>query len=105
MVGEALDIYLQASELIGFRPDLAYNTALCFYHLKEYAQALPRLGEVIENGIRDHPELQVGVGVEGLKSIGNSQTLHKTFLVEAFNLKAAIEFHCGNCNRFGLTFR
>jgi tetratricopeptide repeat protein 30 len=31
-----------------------------------------------------------------VKSVGNSQLLHETYLIEAFNLKAAIEYHLKN---------
>lgn len=49
-------------------------------------------------GIREHPELSVGLTTEGIevRSVGNTITLHETALVEAFNLKAAIEFNNGN---------
>lgn len=48
----------------------------------------------IKKGIREHPELSVGSATEGLqtKSVGNTQKLQDSFLIEAFNLKAAIEF-------------
>jgi tetratricopeptide repeat protein 30 len=32
-----------------------------------------------------------------VRSVGNSLTLHETALVEAFNLKAAIEYQLKNC--------
>ena len=35
-------------------------------------------------------------GIE-VRSVGNSQVLHETYLVEAFNLKAAIEYRLKNC--------
>lgn len=49
-------------------------------------------------GIRDHPELSVGMTTEGIevRSVGNTITLHETALVEAFNLKAAIEYQNKN---------
>jgi hypothetical protein len=38
------------------------------------------------------------MGTEGvdIRSVGNSQALHESFLIEAFNLKAAIEFTLKN---------
>ena len=47
---------------------------------------------------REHPELSVGMQTEGIdvRSVGNSGTLHETALVEAFNLKAAIEYQLKN---------
>lgn len=68
--------------------------------LKNYVSALKEIAEIIERGIRDHPELSVGMATEGVevRSVGNSQLLHQTLLVEAFNLKAAIEYNLRNCN-------
>ena len=43
-------------------------------------------------------ELSVGMTTEGIdvRSVGNTLTLHETALVEAFNLKAAIEYQLKN---------
>lgn len=73
--------------------------ALCYYRLKEYGPALKHVADIIEHGIRDHPELSVGMQTEGLevRSVGNTLTLHETALTEAFNLKAAIEYQLKNC--------
>jgi len=35
-------------------------------------------------------------GIE-MRSVGNTLTLHETALIEAFNLRAAIEYHLKNC--------
>lgn len=35
-------------------------------------------------------------GIE-VRSVGNTHTLHESALVEAFNLKAAIEYQLKNC--------
>ena len=35
-----------------------------------------------------------------VRSVGNSMTLHETALVEAFNLKAAMEYQLKNCEYF-----
>ena len=44
-------------------------------------------------------ELGVGMTTEGIdvRSVGNTLTLHETALIEAFNLKAAIEYQLKNC--------
>ncbi len=49
-------------------------------------------------GVREHPELGVGSNAEGIevKSVGNTQALKETALIEAFNLKAAIEYSIKN---------
>ena len=43
-------------------------------------------------------ELSVGSNADGIEvcSVGNSQTLKETALIEAFNLKAAIEYALEN---------
>lgn len=54
--------------------DTCYCLALCHYKLKQYAASLKYTSEVIERGIRDHPELSVGMQTEGvdIRSVGNS---------------------------------
>ena len=91
---EALAKYTSAQQLVGYDAHLSYNIALCHYRLKDFAQALKNIADIIERGIRDHPELSVGMQTEGIevRSVGNTLTLHKTALIEAFNLKAAIEY-------------
>ncbi|CAH0550390.1 unnamed protein product [Brassicogethes aeneus] len=82
----------------GFKPYLAYNIALCYYRMKDYGPALKHCADIIEKGIRDHPELSIGMQTEGIevRSVGNTLTLHETSLTEAFNLKAAIEYQLKN---------
>nr|BAB70953.1 unnamed protein product [Homo sapiens] len=77
---------------------LLYNLALAYYSSRQYASALKHIAEIIERGIRQHPELGVGMTTEGIdvRSVGNTLVLHQTALVEAFNLKAAIEYQLRN---------
>ncbi|KAM5280530.1 intraflagellar transport protein 70B-like [Ctenodactylus gundi] len=86
---------LQAS---GYQPDISYNLALAYYSNRHYALALKHIADIIERGIRQHPELGVGMTTEGIdvRSVGNTLVLHQTALVEAFNLKAAIEYQLKN---------
>lgn len=70
------------------QPDLAYNKALCFYHMRQYAEgesfliihsthkymwkrccnkllnlwwaAMKILSDIIEHGVQEYPELSVG---------------------------------------------
>ncbi|XP_039631100.1 tetratricopeptide repeat protein 30A isoform X1 [Polypterus senegalus] len=95
---EACKKFIGAIQVIGYQPDLAYNIALCYYSMKQYAPSLKYIADIIEHGIREHPELSVGMTTEGIdvRSVGNTQVLHETALIEAFNLKAAIEFHLKN---------
>ncbi|KAI9005879.1 hypothetical protein BC832DRAFT_455049 [Gaertneriomyces semiglobifer] len=90
--------YQEALKILGYRAELSYNVALCHYLLKQYVPALKYIADIIERGIKEHPELGVGMATEGMevRSVGNSQVLHETYLVEAFNLKAAIEYQLKN---------
>ncbi|XP_068434301.1 intraflagellar transport protein 70A isoform X2 [Clinocottus analis] len=95
---EACKKFSSAMQVLGYVPALSYNIALCYYSMKNYPQALKYIGEIIEQGIREHPELSVGLTTEGIDvhSVGNTLVLHQTALIEAFNLKAAIEYQLKN---------
>lgn len=95
---EARAGFAEAMQATGYQPLLAYNVALCHYANKQYGAALKTLGEVIERGVRNHPELSVGSATDGVevRSVGNTPVLRETALIEAFNLKAAIEFNMKN---------
>jgi tetratricopeptide repeat protein 30 len=86
--------YTEAINTMGYQADLAYNIALCYYKEKQYGPALRNVAEIIEKGVRSHPELSVGSNTDGIevRSVGNSAVLKETCLIEAFNLKAAIEY-------------
>ena len=58
---------------------------------KAYGPALRHIAEIIEKGVRSHPELSVGSNTDGMdvRSVGNSSVLKETCLVEAFNLKVS----------------
>ena len=91
---EARAKFADAQQALGYQADLAYNIALCHYRMKQFGPALKHLAEIVERGVRDHPELSVGAVTEGVevKSVGNTPVLKETALIEAFNLKAAIEY-------------
>merc|ERR1719361_722669 len=95
---EALVKFNGAQQVVGYDPHLSYNISLCHYRLKDFAPALKHIADIIERGIREHPELSVGMQTEGIevRSVGNTLTLHETALIEAFNLKAAIEYELKN---------
>lgn len=95
---DALQKFSKSLSILGFNAHLHYNIALCYFRLKEYPQALKHITLVIEKGIRDHPELSVGMQTEAseVKSVGNSLTLHETALIEVFNLKSSIEYQLKN---------
>lgn len=90
---EAIEKFEQAMQTKGYQSTLAYNIALSYYRIKRYAESLREIGKIIEKGVREHPELGVGSFEEGgnVNSVGNTQALKESALIEAFNLKAAIE--------------
>lgn len=57
-------------------PCTVYNVALCHYKLKQYGPSLKHIGEIIERGIREHPELSIGC-VRHWGTNHGSQTVHK----------------------------
>ncbi|CAG2055947.1 unnamed protein product [Timema podura] len=61
---DALQKFTTSLQILGYNPHLSYNVALCYYRLKEYAPALKHISDIIERGIRDHPELSVGMTTE-----------------------------------------
>ena len=90
--------YSDALNTLGYQADLSYNIALCHYKLKQTPAALKVIGDIIDRGVKEHPELSVGSNTDGIdvRSVGNSMVLQGTRLVEAFNLKAAIEYNAKN---------
>ncbi len=91
--------FQDALNITGYHPHIAYNIALCYYCMKQYTPSLKYMQEIIERGINSHPELSVGSNTDGfeVRSVGNSQILRDTALVEAFNLKCAIYYQMRNC--------
>lgn len=96
---EAMKLFNDAITTTGYQASLAYNIALCYYSSKQYGPALKHIAEIIERGVRDHPELSVGALSEGdlkARSVGNTSVLRETALIEAFDLKSAIEYMTKN---------
>ncbi|RHY32197.1 hypothetical protein DYB32_002780, partial [Aphanomyces invadans] len=76
-----------AMNVLGYQSDLCYNIALCYFRLKQYGNAMRQIAEIIEKGSESNSDV---------KSVRNSTVLRETALVEAFNLKAAIEYDMKN---------
>jgi len=95
---DALDKFKTVYNMSGYKANLAYNMALCYFRMGSYAYSLKSIADIIERGIRLYPELSVGMRTEGIdvRSVGNTSILHESAFVEAFNLKAAIEFNLKN---------
>ena len=94
---EALEKYTDAFNMIGFQPDLAYNISLCHYKLKKTSDALDVISEVINRGSSSNIEFfSHSDKDEEIEFVNNSVALEKACLVEAYNLKAAIQFESKN---------
>ncbi|KAM3722090.1 Tetratricopeptide repeat protein 30A [Dirofilaria immitis] len=95
---KALERFTIATNLHGYQPNLAYSIALCHYQMHNYTQAIKFIADIIDRGIQNHPELSIGMATEGMEvsSVGNTRLLHETSLIEACNLKAAIEYNLKN---------
>ncbi|EGT58244.1 hypothetical protein CAEBREN_29399 [Caenorhabditis brenneri] len=89
---EALKKFNEATEFSGYQSGLAYSIALCHYRRRDYESALTLIEEIIKRGVKDHPEFNIGAGSEGndVNFIQNTQKLHESALIEAFNLRFAI---------------
>uniref|UniRef100_A0A915BV57 Tetratricopeptide repeat protein 30 n=1 Tax=Parascaris univalens TaxID=6257 RepID=A0A915BV57_PARUN len=100
---KALQRFIAATNTHGYQPDLAYSIALCHYQMHEYSHALKFIADIIDRGIKDHPELSIGMVTEGMevRSVGNTLILHETALIEACNLKSAIEYKLKNFEAAG----
>lgn len=44
---QALKKFSTALQIVGFKPHLSYNVALCYYKLKEYAPSLKHIGACV----------------------------------------------------------
>jgi tetratricopeptide repeat protein 30 len=98
---DAMKHFSEAMNTAGYQPDLSYNIGLCYYSMGQYGPTLKHVAEIIERGVRDHPELSVGALSEGAgglaaRSVGNTAVLRETALIEAFNLKSAVEYMMKN---------
>lgn len=91
---EAIKIFKQTEKIMGEKPYLLYNIALCYYMTKDFKTAHACLSKIISKGINEHSELAVGKNTEGLdmRSVGNTRVLHESALIEALNLQAALEY-------------
>jgi tetratricopeptide repeat protein 30 len=98
---EALQKFEHSKGIVGTKPELLYNIALCYYRMKQYDKCMQYIAEIIEKGTKEHPELGVGTNAEGqeVPSVGNTQILKESALIEVFNLKAAIEYNLKNPNQ------
>ncbi|KAH8311458.1 hypothetical protein KR044_006465 [Drosophila immigrans] len=95
----AVQRFQTALQVGGFNPLVAYNVALAHFQRKQRAQALDYTSEIVERGMRNHPELGIGAQVDtdgSARSVGNPITMALSGITQALNLKAALEYQDGN---------
>lgn len=105
---EALKRFMVATEqqnvddTSGYQNHLTYSIALCHYQMRNFPQALSMISEIIDRAVKDHPELGIGMAAEEanggaqLRSVGNTFQLNESAVIEACNLKFAIEYQMKN---------
>jgi tetratricopeptide repeat protein 30 len=93
-IDEALKRFLEVFDVIEFEPCLAYNIALCCYMLKNFVSALDYIDRIIKTGLEKCPELKSTD--DTFLHTENHILLQESYLIEAYNLKAAIEFSSKN---------
>ncbi|XP_060696350.1 intraflagellar transport protein 70A isoform X2 [Hemiscyllium ocellatum] len=78
-------------------PDTEINLGCLLYKEGHYEEACKKFTTAMQI-VGYKPELSVGMTTEGIdvRSVGNTLVLHETALIEAFNLKAAIEYQLKN---------
>uniref|UniRef100_A0A8C4Q8B6 Tetratricopeptide repeat protein 30 n=1 Tax=Eptatretus burgeri TaxID=7764 RepID=A0A8C4Q8B6_EPTBU len=89
---EAVEKFTHSVHLSSFSPDLSYNLALCHYQLRHYETAQKHITDIIDKEL----EMSSATDRFEITSVGKSPPLHATSMVEAVNLKAAIEFQLKN---------
>ena len=94
---EARKLFTSALNISGYQPELAYNIALCYYQVKQYGPALKHIAQIIERGVREHPELSVGAAAIGgeVRSVCNSQAGNAEFLSASESPVHLVLFSCG----------
>lgn len=74
---KAKQMFQEAMTAVGYQPELSYNVALCDYQMKQYGPSLKLIAEIIEKGVREHPELSVGSNTDGIEVSGS---LYRSFI-------------------------
>ncbi|KAH0571858.1 putative TPR repeat family protein [Spironucleus salmonicida] len=99
---EAIDLYDAANEICP-DPRIFYAKAVAFYRQSDYPHCLKTLGDLVDLSAKKYPELVQaaqsfnGAGeVESQTVIQNLNHLLGSALIDAFNLKASIEWNLGD---------
>lgn len=95
-IEDAFKLFEKARAMYGSSCEIIYNVALAHFKNKEYDKCMHFIAEIIEKGTREHPELSVGLRGDNSPIVPNSLALKESALIEAFNLKSAIEYNLKN---------
>ena len=60
---------------------------MSFSRLKDFAPALKHIADIIERGIREHPELSVGMQTEGIEVVLDQGWIVQAFVQDIFLLR------------------
>ena len=89
---ESLSKFSDAFNIQGYEAGIAYNIALCHYMLQQHSEASEIVAEIIDRGADQIEGLDLQHQGDETYFIENSSALQQSYLVEAYNLKAAIDY-------------
>ena len=89
---ESLSKFSDAFNIQGYEAGIAYNIALCHYMLQQHSEASEIVAEIIDRGADQIADLDLQHQGDETYFIENSSALQQSYLVEAYNLKAAIDY-------------
>ena len=95
---DAKKVFTNAKGL-GESPDIEYNIGVCCYKMKMLSSAHNCIQNIIEDANKNHPDIVLKSRIyPGMprQSLANSPALYESCLIEAYNLKAAIDYHLNN---------
>lgn len=101
----AIEIYSEAFNIQGYDAEIAYNIALCHYMLGEYQDSLEVIQEIIDRAAESYPEFSPTQDEDGIMHVSNSIRLQESFLIEAYNLKVAIEYDTDDIAKARITLK
>ncbi|KAH7820887.1 putative flagellar associated protein [Monocercomonoides exilis] len=83
----------------GYLPHVAYNIALCHFMMKQYVMSLKSIEDIQEKATRDYQETRGYMGAVSDQIPFDPEFLKDSMLIEALNLKAAIEYSLKNYDK------
>eukprot|EP00826_Nyctotherus_ovalis_P012245 TRINITY_DN13219_c0_g3_i7.p1 TRINITY_DN13219_c0_g3~~TRINITY_DN13219_c0_g3_i7.p1 ORF type:complete len:565 (-),score=208.82 TRINITY_DN13219_c0_g3_i7:62-1756(-) len=96
--GEALKKFREGKKmLVGYHSQLYYNIALCHYRMEEYEEALKYIKIIVQKS-REAVSKQ-SVGEEEKCNEKLAHEVKHSGMIEALNLRAAIEYERGNAEK------